>query len=129
MGCPPVPLPTEHEANLQRSAGSSKVYLLFALGSGLIVTALSLALFGASGRDDPYITFSAAEAIVHNGRLANINGDAIEQSTTLLLTLLLAGLYWLTGISTSLLGWIVSYRRTRGDNSNRPSDSEEESFG
>jgi len=109
MGSPPVPLPTEHEANLQHSAGSSKVYLLFALGSGLIVTALSLALFGASGRDDPYITFSAAEAIVHNGRLANINGDAIEQSTTLLLTLLLAGLYWLTGISTPLLGWIVSF--------------------
>jgi len=43
------------------------------------------------------------------GRLANINGDPIEQSTTLLLTLLLAGLGWITGVSVPLLGWIVGF--------------------
>lgn len=80
-----------------------------ATGLGLLVAATSLALFGASGRDDPYITFSAAEAILESGRLVNINGDPIEQSTTLLFTLLLAGLGWITGVSIPLLGWIVGF--------------------
>jgi len=108
MDSPKTPLPVEQVVNTRPSD------VLLALGVGLLIAAASLALFGASGRDDPYITFSAAEAIMEYGRLANINGDPIEQSTTLLFTLLLAGLGWITGVSVPLLGWIVGFAALAG---------------
>lgn len=104
-----APLPKDDVNGIQRGSSHSRTNTLVALGLGLLAAAASFALFGASGRDDPYITFSAAEAIMESGRLVNINGDPIEQSTTLLLTLLLAGLGSLTGVSVPLLGWIVGF--------------------
>lgn len=74
---------------------------------GVVIAALSVALFGVSGRDDPYITFSAAEAIRDTGSLVNINGDEIEQSTTLLFTLVLAGLSAIVPLPTPELGWLL----------------------
>ena len=74
---------------------------------GLAIAALSVALFGASGRDDPYITFSAAESIRDAGALVNINGDPVEQSTTLLLTVLLALLSSVLPVPVPELGWLL----------------------
>lgn len=78
-----------------------------ATAGGLVIAALSVALFGASGRDDPYITFSAAEAIRDAGGLVNINGDPVEQSTTLLLTVLLALLSSVVPVPVPELGWLI----------------------
>ena len=104
-----TPRSVEQMGGPQRNDSTWRRGLLGALGLGLLIAVASLSLFGASGRDDPYITFSAAEAIMEYARLANINGDPLEQSTTLLFTLILAGLGWMTGVSVPLLGWLVSF--------------------
>jgi len=70
---------------------------------------VSFLTFGSSGRDDPYITFSAAESIRDSGWLTNINGDAIEQSTSLLFTLILAFVSNVIPISIPILGWILGF--------------------
>ena len=82
--------------------------LLLACMLGIGVSLVSMALFGASGRDDPYITFSAVEAIRDAGRLVNINGDPVEQSTSLLFTLFLVLVTSVLPIATSTAGWLSS---------------------
>jgi len=62
----------------------------------LVVPALGFLLFGSTGRDDSYITYWVADQFRRTGRIANYNGKAIEQSSSLLHVLVLAGLSWLT---------------------------------
>ena len=59
-------------------------------GAALLLPILGITLFSATGRDDSHITFWAADALADTGSLINYNGERIEQSSSLLLTLLLA---------------------------------------
>jgi hypothetical protein len=96
------------DTGCSRDLGASWRYWLCATLGGVLIATLSLAMFGVSGRDDPYITFSAAEAIRDSAALVNINGDPIEQSTTLLFTLLLVLLSAILPVPVPELGWFLS---------------------
>lgn len=74
-----------------------------------------LLLHGIGGRDDSYITYWAAHALSTYGEIVNYNGERIEQSSSLLLTLILAGLHGLTqwpipelGIFCSILAGLAT---------------------
>src|SRR6185295_14589454 len=66
----------------------------FVRASGLLPCALILILgpllFSSSGRDDSYITYGAARALVIDGEILNYNGARVEQSSSLLHVVLLA---------------------------------------
>ena len=74
----------------------------------LIFIFLGFFLFPATGRDDVYISYWSAYALAHFGEIVNYNGERVEQSSSLLHTLLLALLYRFTQIELPLLGNIVS---------------------
>ncbi|MDY6991315.1 MAG: hypothetical protein SVR94_01745 [Pseudomonadota bacterium] len=67
---------------------------------GVIIAFLhGLFLYGAAtGRDDPYITYWAAQALSSFGHIINYNGVALEQSSSLLHVILLAVLHYFSGI-------------------------------
>ncbi len=68
-----------------------------------------LFLYGAaSGRDDAYITYWAAQALSHFGTIINYNGEPLEQSSSLLHILLLAILHRLVEIPLPILGVLFS---------------------
>jgi hypothetical protein len=62
----------------------------------------------SSGRDDVYITYWAAQALSEFGQIINYNGEALEQSSSLLHVILLAVLHKLSGISMPVLGVFFS---------------------
>lgn len=64
-------------------------------------------LFPGAGRDDAYITYWPAYSLAELGSLANYNGDAVEQSSSLTLVLLLAALRFITGAPLAWLGWLL----------------------
>jgi len=70
---------------------------------------ISLVAFGSTGRDDPYITFSAAEQFKQLLSIANINGDAYEQSTSFLFTEVLALFSTFVPVSVFNLGWALGF--------------------
>ncbi len=78
------------------------------LGAGLLVMA-GLLLLGPGGRDDTYKTLWPAEALAKTGSIVNYNGDAIEQSSSLLHVLLLGGLEAISGesIAELNLGFLI----------------------
>jgi hypothetical protein len=65
-------------------------------------------VFGSSGQDDPYITFSAAKFLAEEHHIANINGEAVEQGSSVLHVVILGVSHALTGISLSALGMFYS---------------------
>lgn len=71
-------------------------YVLF-LGFGLT-------FFPSTGRDDSHITYWAAYALSHFGEIVNYSGLRVEQSTSLLQTLILAGLHVVSGVGIVDLG-------------------------
>jgi hypothetical protein len=75
----------------------------------IFIGACQFILLGSTSTDDVYITFSAARAFAEFGLGANINGDSLEQSTSLLQVLLLLP-FALVGSPNSLptLGWLLS---------------------
>lgn len=76
--------------------------------SVLVLVLLGGLLFSSTGRDDSYISYWPAQTLAHDGKMVNFNGDRVEQSSSLLLVLILAGLHTLTGIAVPVLGPIVS---------------------
>ncbi len=75
-----------------------------------VVAALSCVIslvFGIGARDDPYITFWVAEQFAKTGRLVNINGASIEQSSSLAHVLTLAALYFVTRAPLPVLAYLV----------------------
>ncbi len=75
------------------------------LGASIVMLLIGLLVFGASGQDDPYITYAVAQGFAEHNSLANINGDAIEQGSSILHVLLLGGLTKFTAfISTDFPG-------------------------
>ena len=71
----------------------------------LIFCCLGFALFPGAGRDDAYITYWPAYSLAELGELANYNGAAVEQSSSLTLVLALAALRFVTGAPLAWLGW------------------------
>lgn len=69
---------------------------------------IGLLLFPSAGRDDAHITYWAAHALSKYGQILNYNGDRIEQSSSLLYTVLLAILTKLSSIDLPALGAISS---------------------
>jgi len=56
----------------------------------LLLLVLGFALYGSAGHDDSHITFWASYSLREFGEILNYNGDRVEQSSSLLLTLLIA---------------------------------------
>lgn len=62
----------------------------------------------SAGRDDAFITYWAAHAIARFGEIVNYDGDRVEQSSSLLHTVILAILHAVTGVNLPTLGVTVS---------------------
>lgn len=75
-------------------------YLLFLSVGGF--------LFPSAGRDDVFITYWAAHTLARFGEIVNYDGDRVEQSSSLLHTVILGILHVATGINLPTLGGIVS---------------------
>ncbi len=79
---------------------------------------VAVALHGSTGHDDSHITYWASYSLVELGHIVNYNGEAIEQSSSLLHTIVLAILYFATGLPIpdtayvlSIVGWgLVTWR-------------------
>ncbi|NBT95911.1 MAG: hypothetical protein EBT47_13150, partial [Chloroflexi bacterium] len=65
-------------------------------------------LFPSAGRDDAFITYWAAHAIARFGEIVNYDGDRVEQSSSLLHTVILGILHAVTGVNLPTLGVTVS---------------------
>jgi hypothetical protein len=80
------------------------VFLLWLLP----VPVVGFLLFGSTGRDDSYITYWAADQLRRTGKISNYNGRALEQSSSLLHVLLLAGSSWATRLPVATVGpWMA----------------------
>lgn len=75
--------------------------------SGLLL-ATGYLLYGSTGHDDSHITFWAAHSLLEHGEILNYNGERVEQSSSLLLTLLTALASGLTGLSVVNAGYLVA---------------------
>lgn len=74
--------------------------------SGLLL-ATGYLLYGSTGHDDSHITFWAASSLLEYGNILNYNSERVEQSSSLLLTLLTAVASGLTGLSVVNAGYLV----------------------
>ena len=72
-----------------------------------LVPALGFLLFTSTGRDDAYITYWAAKSLAQTGEITNYDGERVEQSSSLLQTVLLAALYRITSLSLPTLGIVL----------------------
>lgn len=83
-----------------RRVGVLVVPLLAVLGA--------LLLFGSGGGDDSHITWWVVDQLTRTGKIVNLNGDALEQSSSLGLVLLAAAARLLVPIATPALGVLLS---------------------
>lgn len=65
-------------------------------------------LCGSAGHDDSHITFWQAHALLEYGELRNYNGERIEQSSSLLMTLLTALTALITRLSIVNSGYLLN---------------------
>lgn len=79
----------------------------FVWAPAVVLPALGLALFSSTGRDDSHITYWAAHAVSTYGEIVNYNGDRLEQSSSLLHTVVLAGLHLVTRLPVAQLGFLL----------------------
>ncbi|MGZ4984375.1 MAG: hypothetical protein ACXV9Q_09765, partial [Chthoniobacterales bacterium] len=70
----------------------------------LLLLAIGAFFFPSGGRDDAHIGYWVALCLSRFGRVMNYNGEAIEQSSTLLHALILAAVHRLSGIDMIILG-------------------------
>lgn len=77
------------------------------IGPALVV-ALGALLFVSTGRDDAHITYWPAHTLATRGALLNYSGDRVEQSSSLLLVVILGALARVTSIPIPTLGVLVS---------------------
>ncbi len=95
--------PTRSAQRLHRVA-LAVLCVLAALGA--------FALFGSGGGDDSHITWWVVDELRRTGRILNLNGAAIEQSSSLALVLVVAALRVVLPIPTPALGVILSLLAT-----------------
>jgi hypothetical protein len=84
----------------------SRPALLFAMC--MLPLCLYGALCGSTGHDDSHITFWQANALLEYGELLNYNGERIEQSSSLLMTLLTAFTAFITRLSVVDSGYLLN---------------------
>src|SRR5262245_42447826 len=73
----------------------------------LVLPTVGFLLYGSSGRDDAYITYWEADQLLRTGKLGNYNGTRLEQSSSLLHTLLLAIVTLVTPVPVPTAGpWV-----------------------
>jgi hypothetical protein len=72
----------------------------------LVLPLLGFLLFSSAGRDDSHITYWAADALSRVGEIVNYNGDRVEQSSSLLHTVVLAVLRLATGVPVPVIGFV-----------------------
>lgn len=84
----------------------SKVKWGFASASVLVF--VGWGLYGATGRDDAHITYWPAHTLAHMGEIVNYNGQAVEQSSSLLQVVVLAITHGVSGIDIVTLGHVSS---------------------
>ena len=70
--------------------------------------AVGALLFPSSGRDDSYLTYWPAHALATTGEIVNLNGERVEQSSSLLEVVLLAGAAAAVPIPLAILGLALS---------------------
>jgi hypothetical protein len=68
----------------------------------------ALLLFGSGGGDDSHITWWVVDELTRTGKIVNLNGDALEQSSSLGLVVLAATLRLLLPLATAQLGVLLS---------------------
>lgn len=73
-----------------------------------VLILISLTLFPHAGRDDAHITYWSAYSLANFGDILNYNGVRLEQSSSLLHVLILAGVTKLTGLYPHIYGGIIS---------------------
>jgi len=78
-----------------------------ALLAALIGSALAVVLFSSTGHDDCHITFWSAWSLSELGEIVNHSGERVEQSSSLLHTLLLAAVYELTGAPIPWIAYLL----------------------
>lgn len=65
-------------------------------------------LYGSAGHDDSHITFWASYTLLEHGEILNYNGERVEQSSSLLLTVLTALAAWLARVDVVTAGYLVA---------------------
>jgi hypothetical protein len=78
------------------------------LGPVLLLLILGFGLFSSTGQDDSYITIWVAQALKQHGAIINLNGDRVEQSSSLAHVLILALLSAVTSLPFGTLTVVVS---------------------
>ncbi|HSC74629.1 MAG TPA: sulfatase-like hydrolase/transferase [Pseudomonadales bacterium] len=71
-------------------------FLSIILGSAALLLAQCIFMYGDTGRDDAFFTYWSAQTLAEHGHILNYNGEHVEQSSTLLYTLLLAACHKIT---------------------------------
>lgn len=66
---------------------------------------LGFTLMMSTGQDDPYLTFWPAHSLAYHGEIANYNGERVEQSSSLLHTILIALVARVTGLAVPTAGY------------------------
>lgn len=78
------------------------------VGAAVLFLAIGGGLFPSAGNDDAYISYWPAYTLASQGRILNYNGEAIEQSSSLLQVLLVAAGARATGLALPWVGWGLS---------------------
>ncbi len=88
---------------------ANKFFYAILLVAITLLLAQCLFLYGNTGRDDAFFTYWPAQTLAEHGGILNYNGDRVEQSSTLLHTVLLAAFHKiLPVIELPTLSWMLS---------------------
>jgi len=90
------------------SRWGSSLRRMAVLAVPLLVVPFALWLFGSGGGDDSHITWWVVDELTRTGKIVNLNGDALEQSSSLGLVLVAAAARLLLPIATPQLGVLLS---------------------
>ncbi len=95
---------------LRRAGSAAQGWRRSAALAAIVAIALlhGLLLYSSAGYDDSHITYWAAYALSTFGDIVNYNGARIEQSSSLLLVVILAGLHRLFQADLASLGALTS---------------------
>jgi hypothetical protein len=104
---PSVSVPLSERASRYPTGGEAALWLL----PGLVVVG-SVALFGSGGGDDSHITWWVVDTFKKTGKILNLNGDAIEQSSSLGLVVIAAALKFIFQFKTPAFGVLLSLLAT-----------------